>query len=244
MYSTTILQWTAVEQIAPSIDNSWSRDTIRSCRSNEENFVCQVCGAAWYLIAVERKERCWQTACRDRNGCNVDNLYCGVGRGDTSFLNSSCPLLEPNEIKSPADFDFGIFLDALQSHVAEHTDFSRKFFYCFWWGWRNLSSLGQNLNTSTSLYFNCMTVRLQEMRIKRREIEQWMSHRMLPQNLRARIRRYERYKWQENRGVEEESLISNFPKDLRRDIKHHLCWTLLTRVGTLHNQFLLLSTYF
>ncbi|KAL0284930.1 UNVERIFIED_CONTAM: putative cyclic nucleotide-gated ion channel 3 [Sesamum angustifolium] len=233
MYSTTILQWTAVEQIAPSIDNSWSRDTIRSCRSNEENFVCQVCGAAWYLIAVERKERCWQTACRDRNGCNVDNLYCGVGRGDTSFLNSSCPLLEPNEIKSPADFDFGIFLDALQSHVAEHTDFSRKFFLLLLVGLAKFE-----------LYFNCMTVRLQEMRIKRREIEQWMSHRKLPQNLRARIRRYERYKWQENRGVEEESLISNFPKDLRRDIKHHLCWTLLTRVGTLHNQFLLLSTYF
>ncbi|KAL0373815.1 UNVERIFIED_CONTAM: putative cyclic nucleotide-gated ion channel 13 [Sesamum radiatum] len=57
-----------------------------------------------------------------------------------------------------------------------------------------------------------------------------MSHRMLPENLRARIRRYEQYKWQEKRGVEEESLISNFPKDLRRDIKRHLCWTLLTRV--------------
>ncbi|KAL0373818.1 UNVERIFIED_CONTAM: Cyclic nucleotide-gated ion channel 1 [Sesamum radiatum] len=55
-------------------------------------------------------------------------------------------------------------------------------------------------------------------------------HRMLPENLRARIRRYEQYKWQEKRGVEEESLISNFPKDLRRDIKRHLCWTLLTRV--------------
>ncbi|KAK4415840.1 Cyclic nucleotide-gated ion channel 1 [Sesamum alatum] len=215
-----------------------------------------VFGSFWYLIAIERKDRCWRTACRDRNDCKLNDLYCGEDRGNTSFLNTSCPLLEPNEIKSPADFDFGIFLDALQSHVAEHRDFSRKFFYCFWWGLRNLSSLGQNLKTSTFVgeilfavfisivglvlfsllignmqkYLQSITVRIEEMRMKHRDAEQWMSHRMLPENLRARIRRYEQYKWQENRGVEEESLIRNLPKDLRRDIKRHLCWTLLTRV--------------
>ncbi|KAL0309324.1 UNVERIFIED_CONTAM: Cyclic nucleotide-gated ion channel 1 [Sesamum radiatum] len=215
-----------------------------------------VFGSFWYLIAIERKDRCWRKACGDHNGCNLNDLYCGEDRGDTSFLNSSCPLLEPNEIKSPADFDFGIFLDALQSHVAEHRDFSRKISYCFWWGLRNLSSLGQNLKTSTFLgeilfavfisivglvlfsllignmqkYLQSITVRIEEMRMRRRDAEQWMSHRMLPENLRARIRRYEQYKWQENRGVEEESLIRNLPKDLRRDIKRHLCWTLLTRV--------------
>ncbi|KAL2251824.1 UNVERIFIED_CONTAM: Cyclic nucleotide-gated ion channel 1 [Sesamum indicum] len=215
-----------------------------------------VFGSFWYLIAIERKDRCWRNACRDHNGCNLNDLYCGEDRGDTSFLNSSCPLLEPNEIKSPADFDFGIFLDVLQSHVAEHRDFSKKISYCFWWGLRNLSSLGQNLKTSTFVgeilfavfisivglvlfsllignmqkYLQSITVRIEEMRMKRRDAEQWMSHRMLPENLRARIRRYEQYKWQENRGVEEESLIRNLPKDLRRDIKRHLCWTLLTRV--------------
>ncbi|KAL0292206.1 UNVERIFIED_CONTAM: Cyclic nucleotide-gated ion channel 1 [Sesamum radiatum] len=195
-----------------------------------------VLGAMWYLMAIERKERCWQMACGDHNGCKLDDLYCGVGRGDTSFLNSSCPLLEPNEIKSPADFDFGIFLDAHKSHVVEQTDFTRKFFNCFWWGWRNLSSLGQNLNTSNSVgelllplvisitglvlvasvisssiqqFVQSITGRLEEVRMKRRDIEQWMSHRMLPEDLRARIRRYEHYKWQEKRGVEEETLISN-----------------------------------
>ncbi|KAK4397246.1 putative cyclic nucleotide-gated ion channel 13 [Sesamum angolense] len=102
-------------------------------------------------MAIERKERCWRMACGDHNGCKLDDVYCGVGRGNTSFLNSSCPLLEPDDIKSPADFDFGMFVDALKSHVAQHTDFTRKFFNCFWWGWRNLSSLGQNLNTSNSV---------------------------------------------------------------------------------------------
>ncbi|KAF5960057.1 hypothetical protein HYC85_001266 [Camellia sinensis] len=68
------------------------------------------------------------------------------------------------------------------------------------------------------------------MRVKRRDAEQWMSHRLLPENLRERIRRYEQYKWQETRGVDEQNLICNLPKDLRRDIKRHLCLSLLMRV--------------
>ena len=70
------------------------------------------------------------------------------------------------------------------------------------------------------------------MRVKRRDAEQWMSHRLLPENLRERIRRYEQYKWQETRGVDEENLICNLPKDLRRDIKRHLCLALLMRVSS------------
>ena len=69
------------------------------------------------------------------------------------------------------------------------------------------------------------------MRLKRRDAEQWMSHRLLPENLRERIRRYDQHRWQETRGVEEESLVRNLPKDLRRDIKRHLCWDLLKRVS-------------
>lgn len=69
------------------------------------------------------------------------------------------------------------------------------------------------------------------MRIRRRDTEQWMSHRLLPENLKDRIRKYEQYKWQETRGVEEDALIRNLPKDLRRDIKHHLCWDLLKKVS-------------
>ena len=68
--------------------------------------------------------------------------------------------------------------------------------------------------------------------MKRQDAEQWMSHRMLPENLRERIRRYEQYKWQETRGVDEDNLLQNLPKDLRRDIKRHLCLALLMRVSS------------
>lgn len=80
-------------------------------------------------------------------------------------------------------------------------------------------------------YLQSTTVRIEEMRVKRRDAEQWMSHRSLPESLKERIRRYEQYRWQETRGVDEEHLLHNLPKDLRRDIKHHLCLSLLKRVG-------------
>lgn len=73
------------------------------------------------------------------------------------------------------------------------------------------------------------------MRVKRRDAEQWMSHRMLPENLRERIRCYDQYKWQETRGVDEETLVRNLPKDLRKDIKRHLCLALLNRVSAFTN---------
>lgn len=74
-------------------------------------------------------------------------------------------------------------------------------------------------------------MRVEEMRVKRRDAEQWMSHRMLPEKLKERIRRYDQYKWQETRGVEEETLVRNLPKDLRKDIKRHLCLSLVKRVS-------------
>jgi len=79
---------------------------------------------------------------------------------------------------------------------------------------------------------------------RRHEIELWMSHRMLPEDLKQRIRRFEHYKWQENSGVDEEALIRNLPKDLRRDTKRHLCLALVRRVGIIHNHDSSPSNYY
>ncbi|KAK4738905.1 hypothetical protein R3W88_002602 [Solanum pinnatisectum] len=215
-----------------------------------------VVGAFWYLITIERQDDCWSHVCKGITNCVLDSICCGhLGKANTQFLNSSCPLLKPEDVQEH-DFDFGIFLDALHSRVAEKRNFWSKLSYCFWWGLRNLSSLGQDLKTSNSVweilfaificivglilfallignmqeYLQSITVRVEGMRLRRRDAEQWMSHRMLPDNLRERIRRYEQYKWQETRGVDEDYLISNLPKDLKRDVKRHLCWSLLKRV--------------
>lgn len=75
-----------------------------------------------------------------------------------------------------------------------------------------------------------MFVRIEKMTAKHRDVEEWMSRRKIPQNLRDRIEKHEQYKWQETRGVDEDRLISTFPKDLGRDIKRHICLDFLKTV--------------
>ncbi|KAK9074291.1 hypothetical protein SSX86_006888 [Deinandra increscens subsp. villosa] len=225
-----------------------------------------VVGALWYLFAIESELRCWHIACQ-RHDCHSKYLYCGEGRvDDYAFLNTSCPLLERNEIKDPTNFDFGIFLDALQTRVLETRDFSKKILYCSWWGLQSLSSLGQGLKASTFYgeilfadfiaviglvlfallignmqvcaliflkylqSFSNLTLRMEEMKEKRREAEDLMSHISLPENLRQRVRRHKQYKWKITRGVELDSFVRDLPRDLRTDIKRHLCLPSLKRV--------------
>ncbi|CAJ2631331.1 unnamed protein product [Trifolium pratense] len=223
-----------------------------------------VVGANWYLLSVESQVRCWYREMDNDSLFHASYLGCGQ-QNERVFplLNSTCIFVDPDEIKDTKTFNFGIFSDALQSLVVDSTTkFPYKFFYCFWWGLRNLSSLGQNLKTSTYLpeiafaffisifglvlfsllignmqkYLESTSVRVEEMRVKMRNAEaaeRWMSRRMLPDYLKKRIRSYEQYKWKENRGVEEETLIRNLPKDLRRDIKRHICLDLVKRVPML-----------
>ncbi|CAL5328228.1 unnamed protein product [Camellia sinensis] len=93
----------------------------------------------------------------------------------------------------------------------------------------------EELDDRALTYLQSLTIRLEEMRVKRRDSEQWMHHRLLPQDLRERVRRYDQYKWLETRGVDEENLVQSLPKDLRRDIKRHLCLALVKRVPLFEN---------
>lgn len=79
-------------------------------------------------------------------------------------------------------------------------------------------------------YLQSITVRLEEWRIKRRDTEEWMKHRQLPEDLKQCIRRFTQYKWFTTRGVDEESILHALPKDLCRDIQRHLCLDLVRRV--------------
>lgn len=93
------------------------------------------------MITIERQDDCWRKVCRGIKKCVLDSICCGhLGKANTQFLNSSCPLLKPEDVQEH-DFDFGIFLDALHSRVAEKRNFWSKLSYCFWWGLRNLRSV-------------------------------------------------------------------------------------------------------
>ncbi|XP_040988351.1 cyclic nucleotide-gated ion channel 1-like [Juglans microcarpa x Juglans regia] len=223
-----------------------------------------VVGAFWYLFGIERQVACWRKMCKNITSCLHHGFYCTAynlseRHGDLDKISQFCRIVEPDDQKENSTndpFDYGIFTKVLKSGVVESKYFLDKLSYCFWWGLRSLSSLGQNLDTSTYFweivfavsiaiaglvlfsllignmqkYLQSTTVRVEEMRVRKTDAEQWMSQRMLPTELRERVRRYEQYKWLETRGVEEENLIRNLPKDLRRDIKRHLCLDLLMKV--------------
>lgn len=114
-----------------------------------------VLGAIWYFFAIQRETACWVYACQGENGCEPSTFDCDnkVFRNITR-LNYLCPKNPPNATL----FDYGIFLDALQSGMLESTDFPQKLLQCFWWGLQNLSSFGQNLQPSPYALENLFTV--------------------------------------------------------------------------------------
>ncbi|KAK8545359.1 hypothetical protein V6N12_026195 [Hibiscus sabdariffa] len=217
-----------------------------------------VLGALWYLLSIERHVICWKSECRKETSplqCNLHYLDCGtlLDGGRQKWENTT--VVFTNCQPSDNGFDYGIFEIALTKQVLS-SDFLQKYFYCLWWGLQNLSSYGQSLNASTFVwetlfailiaivglvlfahlignmqtYLQSITVRLEEWRLKRRDTEEWMRHRQLPQDLRERVQRFVQYKWLATRGVDEESIVRALPPDLRRDIQRHLCLDLVRRV--------------
>lgn len=80
-------------------------------------------------------------------------------------------------------------------------------------------------------YLQSISVRVEQWRLKRRDMEGWMEHRQLPRHLRERVRRFVHYKWLATQGTDEESILRGLPKDLRRDIQRYLCLDLIRRVS-------------
>lgn len=115
-----------------------------------------VAGASWYVASIGRQYSCWSNECKKERDavppCVPDFLDC-TSDTDTYvrdyWRNSTQVLVKCDAINDEdSGFKFGIFANAFTNEVASST-FMEKYLYCLWWGLRNLSSYGQNLNTST-----------------------------------------------------------------------------------------------
>ncbi|OVA01206.1 Cyclic nucleotide-binding domain [Macleaya cordata] len=218
-----------------------------------------VLGASWYLLSIERHTTCWKSECRKELNpikCTLTYLDCDTfNHDDRKIWANNTAVFNNCDATDENKFKYGIFQSAVTNKVVS-SKFMEKYFYCLWWGLQNLSSYGQNLATSTFIwetifailiaifglvlfahlignmqtYLQSITVRLEEWRLKRRDTEEWMRHRQLPQDLRERVRRFVQYKWLATRGVDEEAILHALPTDLRRDIQRHLCLDLVRRV--------------
>ncbi|KAI9194388.1 hypothetical protein LWI28_005491 [Acer negundo] len=108
-----------------------------------------VLGACWYLLSIERQEACWRSVCNDEKpSCQYGFFDCHRVQEttrDSWFKSSNITSFCNPDSRS---YKFGIYGDAVTFDVTT-ASFFNKYFYCLWWGLKNLSSLGQNLATST-----------------------------------------------------------------------------------------------
>nr|KAJ0220632.1 hypothetical protein LSAT_V11C200057520 [Lactuca sativa] len=61
-----------------------------------------------------------------------------------------------------------------------------------------------------------------ETLVRRRDVEEWMRHENLPENLRRKVRESEYFIGAATQGIDGETLVQNLPEDLQRDVRHHL----------------------
>ncbi|KAF7067337.1 hypothetical protein CFC21_073238 [Triticum aestivum] len=219
-----------------------------------------ITGAIYYLLSIERQITCWNQQCLAESSnmsCNIGFISC-ENTGLNSYREWQSKTQIFNNCDATADppkFNYGMFSSALTKRAVS-TSFQEKYFYCLWWGLLQLSSSGNPLQTSAFIvenifaiaigaislilfaqligkmqtYLQSVSKRLEEWRLRQRDMEEWMRHHRLPPDLQERVQRFVQVKWLATRGVEEESILQALPADIRRDVQRHLCLDLVRRV--------------
>ncbi|KAL7153596.1 hypothetical protein ABFS83_04G180100 [Erythranthe nasuta] len=178
-------------------------------------------------------------------------LDCGHGETTERFGDEPTWDQWRNNINATAcfgqgGFDFGIYQNAV--NLTTHRSPVIRYVYSLFWGFQQISTLAGNQVPSYFIWEVLFTMviigsglllfallignmqnflqalgrRRLEMSLRRRDVEQWMSHRRLPEKLRRQVRDSERFNWAATRGVNEEMLMENLPEDLQREIRRHL----------------------
>lgn len=211
-----------------------------------------VVGSCWYLLGLQRVNQCLRDACRDSGieSCK-EFLDCGHGDNFAKFETKPAWKEWKENVNATACFSkdgfaYGIYVQAVNLTTV-HSPFTR-YVYSLFWGFQQISTLAGNQIPSYFIWEVLFTMfiialglllfallignmqnflqglmrRRLELSLRRRDVEQWMSHRRLPEELRRQVRQSERYHWSATRGVNEEMLLENLPEDLQRDIRRHL----------------------
>ncbi|KAK4479268.1 hypothetical protein RD792_014779 [Penstemon davidsonii] len=209
-----------------------------------------IVGSFWYLFGLQRVYQCLRDACHDSNIARCrDYSDCGHGNYYEGFQNDPTWELWKRNDNASACFGqdgFGIYQNAV--NLTTHQNVLTRYIYSLFWGFQQISTLAGNQVPSYSTWEVLVTMtiilfglslfallignmqnflqglgrRSLEMSLRSRDIEQWMSHRRLPEELRRHVRGAERFNWAVTRGVNEEMLMENLPEDLQRDIRRHL----------------------
>ncbi|CAH2053451.1 unnamed protein product [Thlaspi arvense] len=204
-------------------------------------------GACWYLAALQRVKKCLLNAENVSVVQRRNLIDCARGSYEPKSLRAMWRGSESvNACFQENGSTHGIYLKAV--NLTTQSEFFTRYSYSLFWGFQQISTLCGNLIPTYSVgevfftmgiiglglllfarlignmhnFLQALDRRRMEMMLRRRDVEQWMSHRLLPEDIRKRVREAERFNWAATRGVNEELLFENMPEDLQRDIKRHL----------------------
>ncbi|XP_043695912.1 probable cyclic nucleotide-gated ion channel 20, chloroplastic [Telopea speciosissima] len=214
-----------------------------------------VVGSCWYLLGLQRVNKCLQDACNDsqQKSCS-EFIDCGHGEKITNFMSKPEWLSWVNNQNATACFDtsssgsfsYGIYNQAVS--LTTQPSIITRYVYSLFWGFLQISTLAGNqvpsyfvwevlftmgiiglglllfalLIGNMQNFLQALGKRRLDMQLRRRDVEQWMRHRRLPEELRRKVRASERFNWSVTRGVDEEMLMEDLPEDLQREIRRHL----------------------
>ncbi|KAL9684196.1 hypothetical protein QQ045_021630 [Rhodiola kirilowii] len=202
-------------------------------------------GSSWYLFGLQRVNQCLRDACHNSKLSLCEQL---INCGNGTFQNPDY-WRKNTSVVSCFDkdaFHYGIYIQAVNLTM-EH-NVVKRYTYSLFWGFQQISTLAGNQTPSYFLgevlftmaivglglllfallignmqnFLQALGKRRLEMMLRRRDVDMWMSHRRLPDELRRKVREAERYNWTARRGVDEEKLMANLPEDLQTSIRRHL----------------------
>ncbi|XP_010932484.1 probable cyclic nucleotide-gated ion channel 20, chloroplastic [Elaeis guineensis] len=210
-----------------------------------------VVGSSWYLFGLQRVNQCLRDACNSTSVAPIcaSLIDCGSGNSvELSPQNRQYWVNDPNSsdcFNKDGHFEYGIYQLAVL--LTTEKSVVKRYTYSLFWGFQQISTLAGNQVPSYFVWEVLFTMaiiglglllfallignmqnflqalgrRKLEMQLRRRDVEQWMSHRRLPEDLRRQVRQAERFSWAATRGVNEEQLLENLPEDLQREIRRH-----------------------
>ncbi|XP_047322194.1 cyclic nucleotide-gated ion channel 2-like [Impatiens glandulifera] len=177
----------------------------------------------------------------------------------TNSTSSSSSRKQPLCLDVNGPFSYGIYQWALP--VISNKSFAVKVLYPIFWGLMTLSTFGNDLEPTSNwlevmfsismvlsglmlftlligniqVFLHAVMAKKRKMQLRCRDMEWWMRRRLLPSQLRKRVRHFERHMWASMGGEDEMQLIKDLPEGIRRDIKRFLCLDLIKKVPIFHN---------
>ncbi|KAL9684412.1 hypothetical protein QQ045_021848 [Rhodiola kirilowii] len=172
-----------------------------------------IVGSCWYLFGLQRVRHCLRDACYYSHMSSCKQLIdCGYMSNKEDFSSHRNPDQWRNDTRAIACFSgegfrYGIYLQAVNL-TTEHS-VGTRYVYSLFWGFQQLSTLAGNqipsyyywevlftmgivglglllfalLIGNIQNFLQAFDKRRFEMMLRRRDVDQWMSHRRLPTDL-------------------------------------------------------------